>query len=215
MLIDDLCARLIASAKAVGWTTSEEPNFVSQRFRGRDEEAQVQLPIGARGLRLGRYPVVVGAIDVKDSDGMLSQLRSAHNQMVLARSFMRADEIIDAHIFFVTEVPSPDADWAQLVDLVERDESVCRKIVWVPHITDLNASYDAFLDRTFLAQPWISTDEQNSAPLDQNERLVENILQKNGLSAAAAAKWVQLADLGLDDHDELIDQLVAAMETPK
>jgi hypothetical protein len=210
-MIDELCTRLLASAASIGWQAGNEHTFVSKRFRGRDDDAQVLLPAGARGLRLGRYPVLVSAIDLKNSEGMLVQLRSVHNQMVIARSFMRADEVIDAHIILVAQVPSADADWAQLVDLVERDEAVCRKIVWVPNFNGLDASYDSFIDRTFLAEPWASIDAQTNAPLDQNGRLVENILRKNGLTEAAAATWVVLADSSSDDPDALVDQLVAAM----
>lgn len=214
-MIDDLCLRLLASAQAVGWQAGDEHRFVSRRFRGREDDAQVLLPSGARGLRLGRYPVLVSAIDLKNSEGMLAQLRSVHNQMVIARSFMRADEVIDAHIILVALVPSADADWAQLVDLVERDEAVCRKIVWVPDLNRLDASYESFVDRTFLAEPWASIDAQTNAPLDHNGRLVENILRKNGLSETAAASWVALADSGSGDPDALVDQLVAAMEPAK
>ena len=212
-MINGLFSRLVASATAIGWDAREEEKFVSKRFRGREDDAQVQLPTDVRGLCLGRYPVLVSAIDMTDSEGMRVQLRAIHNQMVIARSFMLAEEIIDAHIILVARVPSPETDWRQLVDLVERDETVCRKIVWVPALTDQDGSYRAFVDRTFLAQPWTSSPAQTDAPLDQNERLVEDILVKNGLSKAAAAQWVSLADSGSDDPDALVDQLVAAMDS--
>jgi hypothetical protein len=216
-MIDELCTRLMKAARAIGWAAADEPSYVSKRFRGRDEDVEVLLPPSARGLRLGRYPVLVSTIALDSSEAVVQQLQTVHNQMVLARSFMRAHEVIDAHIFLVASPPTKTADWVQLIDLVERNESVCRKIVWLPHSLDMDQSYQNFVDRTFLAQPWNATNVQDNAPLDQNEKLVQRVLEQQGLSAAAAAEWVSLADRNLDleqplDSDEFVDQVVAAME---
>lgn len=218
-MMDELCARLMESARASGWIATDEPSYVSKRFRGRNDDTEAPLPSSVRGLRLGRYPVLVTAIRLDSSEAVTQQLQAIHNQMIIARSFMQAHEVIDAHIFLAATPPAKTADWVQLIDLVERNESVARKIVWLPRNAEVDQSYQDFVDRTFLAQPWSVTSVQVNAPLDQNERLVQRILEQQGLSAAAAAEWVALADRSLSlehplDSADLVDQVVAAMEKP-
>ncbi|WP_157138651.1 ABC-three component system middle component 1 [Asticcacaulis biprosthecium] len=186
--------------------------FSAKRFRGRDDDSDVALPPEVYGVRIGAYPVLVLAIQLIDAETVLHTLRQAHNQVVIARSYMKASDVINTHVLFVATPPPPQADWIKLIDLAERDETVCRKLVWIPKITSIGESYDAFLERTFLAQPWLTTEEVDNAPLDQNDRLVENVLQAQGLTPAAAAKWVEIATSQVEDPQERVEQFVSAME---
>jgi hypothetical protein len=213
MLSDDMSKRLLSSAESIGWISAEVPAFVSSHFRGRNDDVEVALPKGAKGLRLGAYPILIVDMDLSATDAVPQQLQQVHNQMIIARSFMQASEVINAHIFLVATEPTTQADWIQMVDLIERDETVCRKLVWLRQDGNLDQSFQEFVERTFLAQPWAFADEQDNAPLDQNDKLVESVLRSQGLSAAAAAKWIELAGAKLDDPQELVEQLVSAMET--
>lgn len=204
--------KLIASAKQLGWSATVVPDFVSPRFRGRQDAAAALLPEKAIGLRLGAYPVLVAPIVLKDSTEIQVSLKALHSQMVIARSYMRAEEVINAHIMLCVTTTGSQADWRGIIDLAERDETVCRKVIWMPDSDDPNASFDLFLARTFLAQPWRSLEAVLNAPLDHNQGLAERILVKHGLSDIAAERWVQLAETYRDDPDGMIPQLVAARE---
>ncbi len=212
MLLDDLCSRLIAAAGEMEWEARVEPTLTNKSFRGRETEADVRFLENMRGLMLGRYPVLAAEISIAPQENSIADLRAAHNQMLIARSYLRKEQIIDAHILFVAEEPPSDTDWRRQVDKIERDESVCRKLVWMPDRSGISSSFDAFRDRTFLARPWTTAQPRSDAPLDQNEELVQKVLEMKGLSRDEAETWVRLAASGLDDSEALVQQLIAAME---
>jgi hypothetical protein len=95
-----------------------------------------------------------------------------------------------------------------IIDLAEREETVCRKLVWVPQKDSISLSYEDFLARTFLARPWKSVKAVLDAPLDHNQGLVERILVKHGLPRQVATQWIHFATVHKDDPDSLISQLV-------
>jgi hypothetical protein len=204
--------RLVGAAKAIGWPTTIEPDFASPKFRGRQEASAASLPATKIGLRLGAYPVLVAPVALNSREDMQVSLKALHNQMVIARSYMRAEEVINAHIMLCVTETDPKVDWRGIIDLAERDETVCRKVIWMPDTDAIDASYEAFLARTFLAQPWRSLEAVLNAPLDHNQGLAERILERHGLSVAAAKRWVELAEAYKDDPDALIPQLIAARE---
>lgn len=204
--------KLMQSAKSRGWSFTLQPDFASPKFRGRHDASATLLPETTIGLRLGAYPLLVAPIALTSSEQMQTSLRALHNQMVIARSYMRAEEVINAHIMLCVTATNAEADWRGIVDLAERDETVCRKVVWMPDTEALDASYDLFLARTFFAQPWRSLEAVLNAPLDHNQGLAERILVRRGLSELAARRWIALAETYKNDPDELIMQLVAARE---
>ena len=214
MTPENLRDRLKATAEGLSWKVSDEPAFVSNRFRARQEDSTAELPEKALGLRLGHYPVIVAPVTLDDVSSMKDALRRMHSQMVIARSHMPPEQVINAHLILCATMTAPNKDWRRVVDLAERDEAVCRKFVWVPEKNRLNASYQDFVAGTFLAQPWRQTETVLDAPLDQNDSLVQRILREEGLSAAAAEQWVRLAEQYSDDPDNLVPQLVTAMDLP-
>lgn len=215
MTPDILRDKLIASAQALHWPVTQEPDFTSSMFRGRQDPSAASLPETKIGLRLGAYPVIVAPIALNSREHMQASLRALHNQMVIARSYMRAEEVINAHIMLCVTATNPQADWRGIIDLAERDETVCRKVIWMPDADAIGTSYEAFVARTFLAQPWRSLDAVQNAPLDHNQGLAARILVKHGLSGPTAERWVALAETYKDDPDGLIPQLVAAREQSK
>lgn len=220
MNAENLRDRLLDSAASLGWSATLVPEFTRARFRGREDESDVALPKEIYGLRLGDYPVLVAPILLGSVDEMQIALRQLHSQMVIARSYMRAEEVINAHIMLcAVNSPSPAAggdapggDWRGAVDLAQRDENVCRKIIWIPDTNAVEASYARFLGRTFLAMPWHAAAQVLNAPLDQNQNLVERMLVAHGLSAETAAQWTRLTEELRDDPDALVAALVSAME---
>ncbi|WP_281848689.1 hypothetical protein [Dyella sp. GSA-30] len=176
------------------------------------DATEKSLPKDAIGLRLGDYPVLIASIELGDLDDIRASLRSLHTQMVIARSYMTAEEVINAHIMLIALPPDPLRDWRAALDLAERDENVCRKLIWIPNPDDLDQSYALFVARTFLATPWKSAPSFQSAPLDRNQGLVLRTLEKHGLSQETAAQWVGLANQIHDDPDNLVAALTTSRE---
>ncbi|MFD1984433.1 ABC-three component system middle component 1 [Mesorhizobium newzealandense] len=212
MTAEELNYRLIESAKVLDWTTAIVPEFTLAKFRGRSDETTVPLPAGTYGLRLGDYPTIVAPVVLGSVEEMQASLRRLHSQMVIARSYMRAEEVINAHLMLCATNPSPDADWRSVVDLAERDETVCRKIIWIPDTVAMEASYKDFLTRTFLAAPWREADESLNAPLDNNQGLAQRTLVARGLTNEVAQQWVSAVRRVKDDPDALVVELVSARE---
>lgn len=207
-MLNDFCKRLTDAAERLDWETSKAPDFAQKRFRGREDDAEVPLPDAVMGLRLGSYPVLVTKLNLTYPMG--AQIRALHNQMLLARSYMSNSEVINAHAFLLCEDVIDDMA-VSVIDTIERDEQVCRKLVWCRGVLPA-VSFENFAERTFLARPWFLATAVDDAPLDQNSNLVIQVLQDEGLSLEAAQRWVELAQAEVQDPQELIGQLVKAMD---
>ena len=88
-------------------------------------------------------------------------------------------------------------DWLPFSAKVERDEAICRKLVWLPETT----SVEAFLDRTMLARPWEKAVEQGPEQL-------------NALAASLAvpAGWMGLLSQDGLEGTDLIEALLSVEE---
>ncbi len=210
MTAEDLKARLISTAIQLGWTAADVTDFVSPQFRGRPDASTAALPKVAYGLRLGSYPVIVAPITLGTTAEMQTALRLLHSQMIIARSYMGRDEVINAHIFLCAVGATASTDWRNVIDLAERDEKVCRKMVWLPDSKALNVSYEDFRARTFLAAPWSVVNEQLNARLDTNQGLAAKLLTDSGLAEAAVPKWIEIVNQSANDPDTMVTRLVDA-----
>lgn len=213
MTAEELRDRLLASASDLGWPVEEVPEFVSTQFRGRLDASTASLPEVAYGIRLGAYPVIVAPITLSKKPEMQQTLRLLHSQLVIARSYMARTEVINAHIFLCAVSPSIDADWRTVIDIAERDESVCRKVIWLPDPNNLDGSYAEFRARTFLAAPWEVVAERHDAPLDRVQGLAATLLTQAGLPEAIAPKWIDIVEHTGEDLDAMVEHLVRARET--
>jgi hypothetical protein len=211
MTANDLKDRLLASANDIGWSGSDAPEFVSPRFRGRPDASTAALPAEANGLRLGAYPVIVAPVTLGTTAEMQATLRLLHSQMVIARSYMGRDEVINAHILLCATGAARDADWRNVIDLAERDEKVCRKVVWLPDPAALDKSYEAFRARTFLASPWDDVDEKLNARLDVNQGLASKLLMQAGLAEDSAKQWIDIVDATKGDPDTMVTRLAEVL----
>jgi hypothetical protein len=209
MTVEELKDRLVRAAAALDWPASEVLEFVAPQFRGRVDMTAAPLPEGAVGLRLGAYPVIVAPVTLGSVEEIQNSLREFHNQMVIARSYMQPQEVINAHLFLCVTNSSDLDDSRTVIDLVERDEAVCRKVVWMPVPAALDESFEAFRARTFLASPWEVADERLDAKLDSNYGLAQRILMKSGLSENTAKAWIDVVDRLRTDPDKMVSELVA------
>lgn len=210
MNIETFASRLETAALEAGWVAERVDTFTATRFRGR-EDVTVQDPMPVLGLRLGNYPVLAVALKLEDLGRMRRDLKRLHGQMVVARSYMSQAEVINAHIFVCATVAVGDHDWRAVIDFAERDERVCRKLIWPVQPRTLEASWQAFLDRTFLAQPWDEGGVKLDARLDTSASLSVRILEDAGLTPAQAKAWVRLAAVESEDPQTRVGQMVDAL----
>lgn len=213
MTLDEFVQRLEASTKDREWTCERVEVFLSSRFRGRIDDSVPSMAGQAVGLRLGTFPVLAAVVELRDVASMQADLKRLHGQMVIARSFMRPEEVINAHILLCARQTSSQHDWRAVIDVAERDEAVCRKLVWNWGSGSLEASYRAFIERSFLAEPWADSQAQPGATLDRTDSLSLRVLQEETLSPAVAARWVQIAGMELDDPEIRVNRFVDALET--
>jgi len=206
---------LAKAAGQLGWQADEVKEFTSSTFRSRPTEPDTKPIEGLVGIRLGQYPVLVAPIALDTVEGVTSALKRLHAQMVVARSYMYDREVINAHLFLCATSPTPTGDWLRLVDLIERDETVCRKLVWIPKQTAVQESFDVFLARTFLAMPWAHVKAVSDAQLDQTNELAQRLLEKHGLTKDVAQQWVSLTERLIDDPESLVIELVLSREASK
>lgn len=206
---------LAKAAVQLSWKADDVNDFTSPTFRSRPAEPDEKPIDGLFGLRLGQYPVIVAPIALDTVESVTSALKKLHAQMVVARSYMYEREVINAHLFLCATSPTPTGDWQRLVDLIERDETVCRKVVWIPKQAALQESFDGFLARTFLAMPWAEVEAVSDAPLDQTHELAERILERHGLRLETAKRWVLLTEQLMDDPESLVTELVQSKEASK
>ncbi|MFG1267619.1 ABC-three component system middle component 1 [Xanthobacter sp. DSM 14520] len=212
MTPDVLKSLLVSAAKSLNWQADEVMEFTSPTFRSRPTESEAKPIRGLFGLRLGQYPVIVAPIALDSVEGVTSALKRLHAQMVVARSYMYEKEVINAHLFLCATSPTATGDWLRLVDLIERDEAVCRKLVWIPKEAAIQESFDALLARTFLAMPWAQVRAVSDAALDQTYDLAQRLLVKHGLTEELAQKWVSLTERLIDDPESLVTELVQSRE---
>lgn len=203
---------LVNATQLLGWQAGEVKEFTSPTFRSRPTESEARPIADLFGLRLGQYPVIVAPIALDSVEGVTSALKRLHAQMVVARSYMYEREVINAHLFLCATSPTPTGDWLRLVDLIERDEAVCRKLVWIPKEAAMQESFDILLARTFLAMPWGQIRAVSDAALDQTHDLAQRLLVKHGLTEDLAEKWVSLTERLIDDPESLVTELVQSRE---
>ncbi|MBR9779729.1 MAG: hypothetical protein GYB52_08065 [Rhodospirillales bacterium] len=214
MSLEKFCDELISTSRALGWKTKPMPDYASKQFKGREGTADVVLPGKVVGLQLGDYPVLAGEIDLRETDQVKQAIKQFHNQVVIARSYMEANQVINTHLILRGTVIDEASDWRVLIDLIERDEAVCRKLVWTAGDKE-GFSCAELISRTFLARPWRKNDMVNNAPLDHNQGLVERVLIGEGLSAKTAKQWVEHARKFNDRPLLMIPKLVDAWRKGK
>lgn len=214
MMLEDFAVRLMERASAIGLEVREDAGLIASGFRGR-EPSDAKLPTEKMGAWYGPYPVILATLLPTTRSDFAQQTKAFHSQVLIARSYVPVQNVVDMHLFLLFHANSVDDIQAAAIDQLERDEAICRKQVFVP--SDDPDAFNGFVDRTFLARPW---DEQKPRTkgfqLDQPAALVQEILEKQGLTSSAAEAWVIVADSYRDGEisspRELVDDLVAAMD---
>jgi hypothetical protein len=130
----------------------------------------------------------------------------------LVRANIAPSRRSDLHLFLIAPKGThAQAEWQGRRSRIESDERFCRKFVWLPSLDPNRAELETFLDRTFLAQPWVG-DSAEPRSLDPLERLVEET-SSNSLSRDEARGWVaRLGSADVSGMQQIAEDLVGILE---
>jgi len=113
-------------------------------------------------LRFGNFTVFFSALVLSTDtelldlrDNFISQVESQLQKVLKFRQQLSQAMVNDLNVIFVLE--PTESNCKTLNDLsneIERDDRVCRKLVWLKG--QYGKPVESFLDRTFLARPWTS-----------------------------------------------------------
>jgi hypothetical protein len=97
----------------------------------------------------------------------------------------------------------------QSQSVIERNERICRKLVWLPpaDCEDYEASLNAFMKRTFLAFPWLPQNFSESAVLAGPRGLDSWALLARTIAEVATAQGERFSE---DEAQQWIEALSQA-----
>ncbi len=196
-------------------TVQTAPQLASTVFRGGDAHTAAklepsELPNVVRAVHIGRYAILLGLLpEVASAEAVNETLRRYRNQCVIARSYLTPNEALDLQLFLVGPRGSErKSDWQPLALVIERDDRVARKLVWLrpsePEAEE--ASFADFIKRTFLARPWQHDAMFTMAALDNLNRAAAI----GEVPRDTVGEWVQLALTRREDPLSLVEGLVDA-----
>lgn len=213
--LDWVQSELTAAAAGVDMVVTPAAQLTSAVFRGGEAAAAARLdvsdlPSAVRGLRIGRYAILLGLLpEIPSSEAVMETVRRYRNQCVIARSYLTSNEALDLQLFLVGPRGSEPVDnWKTLALSVERDERVARKLAWLrpAQAAADETSFADFLKRTFLARPWKHQAVFTMAALDN----MSKIATIGEVPRNTVGEWMQLALTQRSDPWALVEGLVDA-----
>ena len=132
----------------------------------RPEMETIPPPVGMFIKSHSSYAIQIGRLggelvsgEWKDDyySSLISQWHGYQQFAAIARTWLLSDFSDDLNLFLVGPAGSRDErEWQNFCRVIERNDLVCRKLVWLPSSNDHEwpAELSAFLERTFLAEPW-------------------------------------------------------------
>lgn len=171
----------------------------------RTKAQQSVLPI--RGVLVDHYAVLVAPLgDNPALAEVMQRMAYCHRHAAVCLSWLSTNFKSDLNLFLVGPSGSAtDGEWCALAARLERDESVCRKMVWLPpkDPKEMEKSANTFFERTFLARPWKFSANQQTPELSPINRL--------SLGDPVFQSWLAVLDAPGDDPGAgLVDRLIRA-----
>lgn len=172
------------------------------------------LPDRHVSVLIGPWPVLIGDLG-PDAGQAADALRRYLNQAAIAWSHLghRGEDLL---LLLVGPMGSEqDDDWQQVQRTIERDDRVCRKLVWLPpaEAESIGASLEKrVLTRTFLARPWaeaVTTEGGGDLAALTDDALIRLFVEA-GLTEDQAKSW--FATLSADDDADIAPRLMEALK---
>lgn len=213
-----LQAQLCARAEHVGLLVDLEAKVLNERHFSLFEdptpdesEDPDELPtlqevkFFRKSMCLGDFSVIIGEIGPKPEDAFAA-LSDHLLQAAKARSHLgpKKENLL---LFLVGPAcPAGDPNWTDIVYEVERDERICRKMVFLPPPAegDVDAEIGWFISRTFLARPW----ERSTAQTD-----LDPLLTTLNDTSDIPPAWIPIIRRGEGDASALVDQLLENLQS--
>lgn len=159
-----------------------------------------------RAFLAGLHPVILagfsGLLTKAPVDWAMAQRLAA-----IARTSVATDSGVDLVLIMVGQPGScDDKEWCAFAMEVERNDLVCRKLVWLPpeDAAGNDASLQDFLRRTFFAKPWDSDENIEQTRLDA---LTDHHAALSGWEEILDRQPPNRADV---DYDALVKELINA-----
>jgi hypothetical protein len=198
---------LAQEATRVGWAVKPIQLSLPPALRSDCPRAETE-GIETRAFVAGLYIIILADLG-SDLTKAPADWAAAQRQAAVARTTVAADSGEDLVLILVGPPGSRElADWRALTMEIERNDLVCRKLVWLPPKmpADNPATLKEFVRRTFLSRPWLATDSIPQIALD-------TLSEKN----AALSGWEEILDRqplnrADVDYDDLVGKLINAHE---
>lgn len=163
-------------------------------------------------MQVGYHRILIGSLST--SDDWQDELNRYLNLAAIEWSWLgrRGEDLL---LLLVGPAGSDgEEQWLQRRGLIERDDRVCRKLVWLPpgDDPDVEGALNVFISRTFLARPWLSP-ALRSQTLDGLTNLAQ-FFREAGMSESEAHAWIEILSAP-GENDFLVDDLIGALEGPQ
>ncbi len=181
------------------WTGSEfNAEVLDGAASGAVSQRQARdLPEAVAAFRIDETPLLIGSIGGSaDLTAVEEQLRLYRNQAALARSWL-GREGPNLQLFLIGPPGAvTDGKWRQAAAMVEADDRVCRKLMWLFGADPTVEDAAMFLERSFMATPW-----------DKEERVREklDLMADFGLPEG----WQAVVDDDALDAEGVVNGLIA------
>ena len=142
----------------------EMKNVVSPYGMFIKSHSSYAIQIGQLGGEL-----VVGDWEEDYYRALISQWHGYQQYAAIARTWLMSDFSDDMNLFLLGPAGSKDEiEWQNFAQVVERNDLVCRKLLWLPgkNEHEWSTELSTFLDRTFLSEPWKGTATTSGISLD-------------------------------------------------
>jgi hypothetical protein len=201
-IVETLKQHIVVEARKAGWDVQHvsAPSITTSEQKSAGPRPHVDVIIA------GMHPILVADLG-SSLDTATSVWAASQRQAAMVRTTIAADKGEDLILVLVGPPGSrDDGDWKALAMEIERNDLVCRKLVWLPEKKQPFApeSLHEFTRRTFIAKPWLATSFAQPQALD---RLATNDL---GLRGWQEILDEQPLDRGAVDYDELVKRLIEA-----
>lgn len=163
-------------------------------------------------LQVGSYSILIAKL--LDSTLAEFALRDYYTQAAIARGVL-GNRDDDLYLFLIgPEGSRTDERWQRLALGIERDESICRKLIWLPsdeeNLGRLQREAEMFCERTFLARPWLFEQEHMQHDLDAMNAIYEKLriefTQHTLLPADVLRRWLRILEKP-EEHSKIAHSL--------
>lgn len=197
-----------------------QPSVRGRQFTGERElqsdshDGTIERTEADFGLIAGNYAFLVGTLTESGTpepssregrDAIRQRWNQYQEQCAVSRSWLPPEQSDELSLLLTGPPGSAyDAEWLAVAAQIERDELVCRKLVWLPSEEEQEWPSDAerFVQRTCFAQPWSESGETSQVPLDDLSDVTDTLKEWESVLSNAP---LDRADV---DYDELIGQLI-------